>query len=303
MFAQWTHWARRLALMLAAATLLAPAAHASHGVYFSSFGAPYQDINKYPLEPHHWGTFFSDNASTATELVVAGDTLYWLEDKAVWMQNIDGSGKTRLQQFGIAPLSLAVDVSNGFYYASFGGGYQDINKYPLTPGAWGTWFSDTGIDARHLTVAGDKLYWLEDKAVWMQNLDGSGKTRLQLFGVAPIDLAVDVAGGHYYTSFGGSFQDINKYPLSPGAWGSWFSDTHSNAHGLTIVGDHIYWLDGKEVWMQGLDGQGKTLVQRFGIAPTDLAVHITPVPEPGAIALGLAGLMVVAIRRRGGSVQ
>ena len=300
-----THLIRSaVAILGAALMIIAGPAHAVPASYFASFGGAYNDINKYPLAPGAWGTHFSDTSTAAHGLTLAGDNLYWLEDKSVWTQRLDGSGKTLLQSFGVAPVDLAVDVASGSYFTSFGGAYNDINKYPLTPGAWGVHFTDTSASAHGLTLAGSSLYWLEDRDVWTQRLDGSGKTLLQRFGVAPTDLAIDINGGSYFVSFGGAYDDINKYPLTAMAWGTHFTDTSTDARGLTITGDSLYWLEGNDVWTQRLDGSGKTLLQRFGIAPVDLAVFVpeaTPVPEPEGLPIFVAGLVMVGMcvaRRR-----
>ncbi|MDB5801247.1 MAG: hypothetical protein JWL63_2186 [Rhodocyclales bacterium] len=298
-------------LMLGLATLgllLSAGAQATALSYFASFGGSTDDIGQYPVSPMAWGTYFSGTSADAHGLTVSGDSLYWLEDKNVWSQKTDGSGKTLLQTFGIAPIDLAVDAASGSYFASFGGSTDDIGKYPISPMAWGTFFTGTSADAHGMTVAGDKLFWLEDKNVWMENLDGSSKTLLQTFGISPVDLAVDFTSGYYFASFGGSTDDIGKYPLSPMAWGTFFAGTSSDAHGMTVADGKLYWLEDKNVWMEDLDGTNKTLLQTFGIAPLDLAVFDVPptpdpepptgVPEPATAYLLVAALLGGGLVRR-----
>jgi hypothetical protein len=292
----------RLFFALAALVFAAPAYALS---YFVSFGGGVDMIGKYPLDPFFAGTTFA-TADNAQGLTYADGKLYWLEGANVWMQNVDGTGKTLLQTYGVTPTDLAVDAAGGSYFASFGGGIDMIGKYPLQPFFAGTTLVGTN-DAHGLTYADGKIYWLEGANVWMQNVDGTGKTLLQTYGVTPTDLAVDAASGNYFASFGGGLDMIGKYPLSPFFAGTTFTGS-DDAHGLTYADGKVYWLEGTHVWMQNVDGSGKELLQTFGIAPISLAVETAPlsnplppvgVPDPAATGLLVAGALGILATMRG----
>jgi hypothetical protein len=296
-----------LAQIFIAVAALAFAAPTYALSYFVSFGDGVDIIGQYPLDPFNVGTTFA-TATDAKGLTYADGKVYWLEGVNVWQQNVDGSDKTLLQSFGVAPIDLAVDASTGSYFASFGGGVDIIGKYSTTPFSIGTTFAGTD-DAHGLTYANGQLHWLEGSNVWTQNADGSGKTLLQTFGVAPSDLTVDAAGGNYFASFGGGIDIIAKYPLNPFNIGTTFADAN-DPHGLTYADGKLYWLEGTHVWMQNADGTGKELLQTFGIAPTGLAVQTAPVsnplppvgvPDPAATGLLVAGALgLLAMVRRAG---
>jgi hypothetical protein len=300
----FTRYLSRLLLASAAAFILSTTAHAAPTDYFSSFGGGIDNIGKYPATPSSWGTEFA-TGNDPHSLTVAGDDLYWVQGNNIYVQNVNSGPKSLFQSFGVAPIDFTVDKTNGSYYASFGGGIDNIGKYPLTPSAWGTEFA-TGNDTHGLTLAGGNLYWLEGNNIWMQDVNSSSKTLLQSFGVAPIDLAVDALNDFYYASFGDGIDNIGKYPLELNSWGTEIA-TGNDPHGLNIIDGKVYWLEGNYIWMANLDGTGKTLFQQFGIAPLSLALYSPvvvvdpnppPLPEPASIALVGLGFAALGLTHR-----
>jgi hypothetical protein len=174
---------------------------------------------------------------------------------------------------GVALLGMGSQASAApiQYFASFGGNIQNIGVYPAVPNAWGSEFAATGSSAHGLTVAGEKLYWLEGNDIYVQGILGGSKTQFQSFGVSPTDLTVDPASGSYQASFGGGIDNIGTYPLAPFSWGTEFA-TANDPHGLSLSGNTLYWLAGNDIWMQDIGSTSKSLFQSFGVAPTDLAV-------------------------------
>ena len=202
--------------------------------------------------------------------------------------------------------SLAVTARSaqaGEWFASFNQpGSNSIVQYPLVPNTFGVQIA-TPTNPQDLTLAGNKLYWIDGNNVDISNLDGSDLMTLEAFGISPTSIAVDSTNNAWYASFNqpGS-NSIVQYPLIPNTFGVQIV-APTNPQDLTLAGGKLYWIDGKDVDFSNLDGSGLTTLETFGISPTSIAVNdpammVSGIPEPVTLSLFAAGLAgVVAMRR------
>ena len=184
-----------LALAAACAALPVGAGSAWAADWYAAFNEPGENsIGKYPLIPNSFGVQIA-TPTNPQDLTLAGGKLYWIDGNNVNFSNLDGSGQTTLESFGISPTSIAVDAANNDWYASFNEpGEHAIGKYPLIPNAFGTQIASPA-NPHGLTLANGKLYWIDGDDVDFSNLDGSGQTTLESFGVAPTSIAVNDPAG------------------------------------------------------------------------------------------------------------
>ncbi len=255
-------------------------------------------IGVYPPAPQvvPFGKEFAA-ATDPQSFTIAGGKLYWVDGVQVLEANLDGSGLSVLDTFGIGPTSIAVNSAGGQLYVGFTtAGNSVVGVYPLTPQVvpFGKEFA-AATDPQSFTIAGGKLYWVDGVQVLEANLDGSGLSVLDTFGIGPTSIAVNSAGGQLYVGFttAGS-NDIGVYPLTPEATGKAFAAA-TDPQSLTIAGGKLYWIDGVQVLDANLDGSGLSVLDTFGIGPTSIAVSVAPstVPEASTWAmmlLGFAGL-------------
>ena len=93
---------------LLAAAFLSFAAEASAANLYVGFNTPFDNnIGIYPLVPNAFGTTFA-NATNPQDLTIAGGKLYWIDGDSVLDANLDGTGLSTLQTFGVAPTSIEV---------------------------------------------------------------------------------------------------------------------------------------------------------------------------------------------------
>ena len=181
----------RLSSFACAAAWAGPAPNALY-VGFTTAGN--SDIGMYPLTPQvvPFGKEFAP-ATDPQSFTIAGGKLYWIDGVQVLDANLDGSGLSVLDTFGIDPTSIAVNSAGGQLYVGFTtAGSNDIGVYPLTPEASGKKFAPA-TDPQSFTIAGGKLYWIDGVQVLDANLDGSGLSVLDTFGIGPTSIAVSVA--------------------------------------------------------------------------------------------------------------
>jgi hypothetical protein len=108
----------------------------------------------------------------------------------------------------------------------------------------------------------------------------------------------------FWTNAGGDFQPIASATLEVGAEGSTYTWTSP----LGLVADVQGWIDAPATnhgWLLRGDESQTGTAKAFATREASTAIHrpaltvtFTPVPEPGSVAVFLAGLIVLASRRR-----
>lgn len=157
--------------------------------------------------------------------------------------------------------------------------------FSLVPQSAGTPFASANSAVNFVSAANNTAYWSTDTQIWSDSLNdttgGTAKTALPSIpfgGVTISDLAVDPAANLYQVAWNapGFGWFIAQYPLAPSSTNfSIFTNNTTLVHGLSIVGDKTYWLEGMNILSQNLDGTGKTQVQSFNfgtVTLNDLAV-------------------------------
>lgn len=287
--------------------------------YASAAGAG--GIEMFSLTPQSAGTLFDAENAPITSLTTAGNAAYWVTaGTQVWSDGLadttGGAAKTALPSVpfgGVSITDLAVDpVTNSYLVGWNAPGFGwFIAQYPLAPNAAYSIFSNDTAPIQGLTVAANQAYWIEGTNLWLENLDGTGKTVLQSFTLGNVvlnDLAVDLASQSYLlaASTTGLPPLLARYPLTPQASGTLFAFANNNIPGVTISGNRLYWIDGSNVWSEDLNGTGLTLQETLPsqYTLTDLAVsQVVPaaVPEPATrmmLAVALIGMLLITRRHR-----
>jgi hypothetical protein len=156
-------------------------------------------IVQYPLSPPGDFSIFVNATTTIQGLTIAGNKAYWIEGINVWSQNLDGTGKSQVQNFsfgGVELNDLAVDSASQTYFlaAATNGLPPLIARYPLTPNANGNLFTFATNNIPAVTLAGDRAYWIDGQGVYSKRLDGTDFTLQETLpnGLTPTDLAVSL---------------------------------------------------------------------------------------------------------------
>lgn len=205
-------------------------------------------IQQFSLTPQSSGTLFASDSSAINHLTIANNTAYWSTNTQIWSDNLadisGGTAKSALPSVpfaGVSITDIAVSPADNSYFVAWDApGYGwFIAQYPLSPSSSSfTVFSNDSNPVKGLTVADNRVYWIDGANVFSQNVDGTGRTTLQTFNLGPVtlnDLAVDLATQSYVLSATtpGLPPLLAQYPLTPQASGVLF------AFGSDIPGVHL----------------------------------------------------------------
>lgn len=170
------------------------------GSYFVGWNAPGYGwfVADYPSTTDPAYSIFVNGADPIRGLTVDGNKAYWIEGTRLLSQNLDGTGKSVFQSFDstVTLFDLGIDSADQAYFLSaYAPGLSPLLiRYPLTTNASGNLVSISNTNIAALTLAGDRLYWIDGSSIWSENVNGTGLTLQQTLpsGFTPTDLAVSL---------------------------------------------------------------------------------------------------------------
>jgi hypothetical protein len=273
-------------------------------------------IQKFSLTPQSSGTLFASDTAAINTLTVAGNTAYWATTTQIWADGLTdltgGTGKSALPSVpfaGVSITDLAVSPIDNTYFVAWdapGFGWF-LADYPLSPtSSTFTIFSNDSHPVKGVTIAGNRVYWIDGGNVFSENVDGTGRTTVQTFDPAAVtlnDLAVDPVTQTYIVSAisSGLPPLLAQYPLTPQASGVIFTFGTNDIPGVVISGDRVFWIDGSNIWSKNINGTDLTLQESLpsDLTLTDLAIAqdepLTAVPEPASVGMFAMGLFAAAL--------
>lgn len=122
-------------------------------------------------------------------------------------------------------------------------------------------------NATNVAVGGDLVYFQDGTRIFKGNADLTGVLQIHNNGVAPTDIAVNVAGNALYESFGSQIAALNLSTPSiglrilPGAFSN-----------ISVAAGKVYFQSGVDIFVADADLSNVSLFHRNGVAPTDFAV-------------------------------
>lgn len=177
-------------------------------------------------------------------------------------------------QFGRA-LSLAVGALlggavsamaapiGGAYYETFAG--REIAAIDLANPSTG--LGVRSGNATNVAVGGDFVYFQDGTRIFKADATLSSVVLFHTNGVAPTDLAINVAGNAYYESFGTQIAAIDLTNPSLG-----LGILRGNYSNISVSAGKVYFQSGIDIFVADADLSNVSLFHRNGVAPVDFVV-------------------------------
>lgn len=260
---------------------------------FETFGGPNGEIAS--LNPSATYEYAAHQGNIGA-VTAGGGKVYWTEGANLWSANGDLSNASIMHVNGLSPNGLAVDVSSGHLFETFGGPNGEIASLNATATAeYGAHQGNIGA----VVAGGGKVYWTEGKVLWYANEDLSDAAVLHINGGTPTGLALDVADGYLYETFTGFGGEIALETLD---FTQQLGSVSGHITSVTTGGDKVYWTVGADLWSSNMDLSNAGVIHTNGLAPNGLAFLDDAtqgnVPEPASLLLVGAGLVGMLRNRR-----
>jgi hypothetical protein len=213
--------------------------------------------------------------SSASNVAVGGDFVYFQDDTRIFKANATLSGVTQIHNNGVAPTDIAVNVAAGVLYESFDG--RLIAALNLANPSLGLRLLAGNYS--NISVSAGKVYFQSGVDIFVADADLSNVSLLHRNGVAPTDFAVDADNNVYYQTFGNRVVAIEL--TNPSRLLGLKSGNFTN---LAVGDGNVYVQEGTQIWRSDRALSTMTLLHTNGAAPTDIAVMPPPPALPPAVA-------------------